>query len=126
LHRKSKQILCSTTFFSFFRKSRHLRSNVEKYSAAEQATDDKWGMRMACCMPKGTNTHSICNTHCFSTTTMVARTHLNVTLYVPTVPVLFYFLMMDCSSYSDQGSYQKQSNVYQMKHSSSQNFASFF
>ena len=24
----------------FFRKSRHLRSNVEKYSAAEQARDD--------------------------------------------------------------------------------------
>jgi len=33
---------------------------------------------------------------------------------------------MDCSSYSDQGSYQKQSNAYQMKHSSGQNFASFF
>jgi len=57
---------------------------------------------------------------------MVARRRLNVTLYVPTLPVLFYFLMMDCSSYSDQGSYQKQSNAYQMKYSSSQNFASFF
>jgi len=29
-------------------------------------------------------TLTICNTHCFSTTTMVARTHDNVTLYVRT------------------------------------------
>ena len=37
-----------------------------------------------------TNTHTlgIRNTYCSSTTTMVARTHLNVTLYVHTSPVL--------------------------------------
>jgi hypothetical protein len=86
--------------------------------------------RMACWMPKGTNTHThtlrICNTYYFSTATMVAQMRLNVTLYVSTLPVLFYFLMMDCSSYSNQGSYQKQSSAYQMKHSYSQNFARFF
>jgi hypothetical protein len=43
-------------------------------------------MRIACWITKDTNTnthtHRICNTHSFSTTTMAARTHLNVTLYV--------------------------------------------
>ena len=33
-----------------------------------------WCMRFACCIPKATNT--------YSTATMVARKHLNVTLYV--------------------------------------------
>ena len=44
-----------------------------------------WRMRIACWMPKAakhTHTHRLCNTHCFSTTTMVARTHLSVMLYV--------------------------------------------
>ena len=39
LYKKLKGILCSITFFS--RKSRHLRNNVDKYSATEQATNDK-------------------------------------------------------------------------------------
>jgi hypothetical protein len=37
-----------------------------------------WRMRIACWIPKDTNTHS----YCFSTSTMVARTRLSVTLYV--------------------------------------------
>jgi len=36
-----------------------------------------WRMRIACWIPKAT-THS----QCFSSATMVARRHLNVTLYV--------------------------------------------
>jgi len=39
-------------------------------------------MRIACCIPKATNTHRICNTYCFSTATMVARTCLIVKLYL--------------------------------------------
>jgi len=44
-----------------------------------------WRMRIACWIPKATNTHT--HTRCvilipFPTTTMVARTRLNVTLYV--------------------------------------------
>jgi len=41
-------------------------------------------MRIACWVPKATHTHTptTCNTHCFPTTTTVARTHLNVTIYV--------------------------------------------
>jgi hypothetical protein len=43
-----------------------------------------WRMRIACLVPKATNTHTLtlCNTYCFSTTTTVARTRPNVTLYV--------------------------------------------
>jgi len=39
-----------------------------------------WRMRIACWIPKATNTNTY--THCSSTATMVARTHLIVTLYV--------------------------------------------
>jgi hypothetical protein len=41
-----------------------------------------WGMRIACWIPKATNTFTICNTYCSSTAAMVARIRLNVTLYV--------------------------------------------
>ena len=37
-----------------------------------------WRMRIACWIPKTTNTLRICNTYFFSTATMVARTHLSV------------------------------------------------
>jgi hypothetical protein len=40
-----------------------------------------WRLHIACCIPKVTNTHS-CNTYCFPTATMFARTGLNVTSYV--------------------------------------------
>jgi hypothetical protein len=41
-----------------------------------------WLMRIACWTPKATNTHRICNTHCFSTAKMFERTRLNCTSYV--------------------------------------------
>jgi hypothetical protein len=41
-----------------------------------------WRMRIACWISKVINTLRLCNTHCFSTSTMVALTPLNVTLYV--------------------------------------------
>ena len=41
-----------------------------------------WRMRIACWIPKATNTLRICYTYCFSTATMIARTRLNVTLYL--------------------------------------------
>jgi len=39
-------------------------------------------MRSACGISKARHTLRICNTYCFSTAIMVARTHLSVTLYV--------------------------------------------
>ena len=47
-----------------------------------------WRLRTACWTPKATNTHThthshrLCNTYCFSTATMAARTRLKFTLYV--------------------------------------------
>jgi len=41
-----------------------------------------WRKRIACWITKATQTLTICNTYCFPTATMVARTRLNVTLYV--------------------------------------------
>jgi hypothetical protein len=67
----------------FFRKSCRLSNNVEKYYRAGQATVGN--MAHARCMldTKGYK-HAliICNTYCFSTAIMVARTLLNVMLYV--------------------------------------------
>jgi hypothetical protein len=75
------QTLFSTTFF---RKSCRLWDNVKEYCTAEHATDgnmvhthcmvDTWGYN---------HTYRIRNTYWFSTTIMVARTRLHVTLYVP-------------------------------------------
>ena len=39
-----------------------------------------WHMRIACWVTKATETLKICNTYCFSTTTMVKRTRFIVTL----------------------------------------------
>jgi hypothetical protein len=41
-----------------------------------------WRMSLACWLPKAANTHSICNTYCFFTATIVTRTRLNITLYI--------------------------------------------
>jgi len=41
-----------------------------------------WRMRIACWIPKATDTLRICNTYCVSATAKVARTRLHVTLYV--------------------------------------------
>jgi hypothetical protein len=45
-------------FSNFFRKYCPLGDNVEKYCTGGQATDDIRRMRIACWLPKPTNTHS--------------------------------------------------------------------
>ena len=55
---------------------------MEKFCIAGQATDDN--MAHADCMPDNegythTHTHRICNTYCFSTATVIARTRLYIT-----------------------------------------------
>ena len=74
-------ILCSVTFC---RKSYLLWNNVEKKNIVERGRPriTIWRMCIACWIPKATNTHSLCNTHCFSTATVVAWKHLHFTLYV--------------------------------------------
>ena len=71
-------ILCSVTFF-FLRKSCRVWGNLKKWRRARQTTDDN--MAYAHCM-LDTHTLTTCNTSCFSTATMVARTRLSVTLRV--------------------------------------------
>jgi len=48
-----------------------------------------WRMHISCWIPKATNTHELCNTRCFSTSTMVLLTRLNVTFYVHCLSCLF-------------------------------------
>jgi len=64
--------------------------NVEQFCTAGQPQMTIRRMRIACWILKATNTLTICNTHCFSTATMVARTRLNVTLYVHCLSGYYY------------------------------------
>ena len=56
-----------------------------------------WHMRIACWIPKATNTHTLrmCNTYIFSTATTVARTRLIVTLYVHCLFVTPFFVTVN-------------------------------
>ena len=67
----------------FFRKLRHLWGKAEKYCRAKQASNDSMA-HAHCVLDTCGCQHilKICITHCFSTTTMIARTRLSVTLYV--------------------------------------------
>jgi len=56
---------------------------MEKYFRAEQATDDNVAHSHCVLDTEGYKyTLRLCNTYCFSTTTIVALTHLSVKLYV--------------------------------------------
>jgi hypothetical protein len=72
---KSTHFVLSNFFFS--RKSCRLWDNVEKYCRAGHARLQIHTLRL-------------CNTHCLTTATMVARTRLNVTLYVHCLPCYVY------------------------------------
>jgi len=46
-------------FNNYLSKNRAVYNNVEKYGRAGRATDEiTWRMRIACCIPKSTDTHS--------------------------------------------------------------------
>jgi hypothetical protein len=79
--KKNQNISYSVGFCS--RKSCSLRDNVEKYSTANQATDDNMAHAYYMLDTEGyKHILRICNTSCFSTATMVAQTRLIATLYV--------------------------------------------
>jgi hypothetical protein len=70
------QILCAVIFF----KSCRLWENVEKYRRARKAKDDNMAHTHCILYNQGyKHTLRLCNTYCFSTATMVARTRLIVT-----------------------------------------------
>jgi hypothetical protein len=85
LYIKSEQ---NFTFDKFFRKSRRLLDNLEKYGTAREATDDNIvrRMRFSYCITKATraraHAHRMCNTYGFSIATVIPRPRVNVTLYV--------------------------------------------
>jgi 1,4-dihydroxy-2-naphthoate octaprenyltransferase len=67
---------------------------VEKYHRAGQATDDNMAHAHCMLVTLGyKHTLTIFNTHYFSTTTMVVRTHLCVTLYVHYLTYLLTYSM---------------------------------
>jgi hypothetical protein len=70
-------------FSNFFFKLWILWDNVEKYCRAGNTTDKNYG---ACAVHAGyvslQTQIKLCNTYCFSTATVFARTRLSVTLYV--------------------------------------------
>jgi len=72
----------------FFRQSYHLWIMwTAVVGSARQATDGDiiWRMRFACWM---TDTLATCNAYCFSTTTMVKRKRLNITLHIHCLSLL--------------------------------------
>jgi len=69
-------------FFFFLKKIVPLSDNVEKYYRAGQATDDNMAHAHCLLDTKGyKRALRICDTYCFSTATVVARTLQTVTLY---------------------------------------------
>ena len=88
-------ILC---LFFFFDNRTVYEIRKLRYSRAREGTDDsitRW-MLFACWITKATNTHSeyACNNYCSSTATTVARTRLNVTLYVQCLSCLILHIMV--------------------------------
>jgi len=61
----------------------------KKYGKTGQATDDdiKWRTRLACWLPKATDTHSeYVSTYRFATAKIVTLTLVDITLYCITCP----------------------------------------
>jgi len=100
------QILCSITSLPLPPENRAVYEIMGK-NTVERGRPQMtiWRMRIACRIPKVTNTHSeYVILIDFSTTTMVTRTPLNVTLYVYWLYCIYmkpcynaYFLLMDFS-----------------------------
>jgi len=67
-------------FSNFLKKILPFYEIMWKKCTAGQTTDYNMRIRIAWWIPR--YTLRICNTYCFSTVTMVARTHTNVTLYL--------------------------------------------
>jgi hypothetical protein len=87
---------------TFFRKPCRLWDNVETFVERGRTHMTVWRMRIACWIPKVTNTHAVrkCNTYCFSTAKMIARTRLSVT-FVRTLSLLFCVFLRSLCCGSD-------------------------
>ena len=81
----------------FPRKSFRLWDNVENIVKPGRPHMTIWRMRIACWVPKVTDTLGIYNTYCFSTTTVVTRTCINVTLNVHCLSCCYPFQCLNGS-----------------------------
>jgi len=69
-------------FSNFFSENRAVYEIMWKNMVEPDRPQIIWRMRFACLVTKAANKHSEYITHCFSTATLVTRTHHSVTLYV--------------------------------------------
>jgi len=99
LWRKSKHSLCP--IIVFFSKIVPFMRYVEKLSRVGQSTYDNMARACYILYTQGCkDTLRICNTYCFSTAIMVARTRLNVTLWPSYILVIILNTLFYCK-YSD-------------------------
>jgi hypothetical protein len=97
---KRYRLLCSIFFFL----ENHVVYEIMWKNVVERGKPQMrlWRMRIACWIPKATNTHSGCIILiAFPTATMVARTHLNVTLYVHCLSCLKIAELTDAYNWND-------------------------
>ena len=79
LQRKSKHTFCAQKLFFNCAFYEIMWKNIVERGRPQM---EIWRMRIACWVPEAkTHTNKLCNTHCFPTATVVARTRLSVTLY---------------------------------------------
>jgi hypothetical protein len=62
------RILCSVTFFERCDVYEIMWKNIVEPDRPQMTV---WCLRIACWIPKAANTHRLCNTHSFSTATLV-------------------------------------------------------
>ena len=72
-------------------------------------------MRIAYWIPEATNTHRLCNTHCFSTTTMVGRTRLNVMRNLHVLLIIFRKILLGMRNVSDRSCRENQNIHFMFK-----------
>ena len=79
-------ILCPIPFFFEF-----LAVNEVMWKNIVQVDRTTWRMRIACWVPKTTNTLRICNTYCYSTASIVARKRLTCYVMLPVLLIPRFF-----------------------------------
>jgi len=72
-------------------------------------------MRIAYWIPEATNTHRLCNTYCFSTTTMVGRTRLNVIRSLHLLLIIFRKILLGMRNVSDRRCRENQNIHFMFK-----------
>jgi len=93
LPRILRHILCSGCFFEIHVMCEIMLKNLVQPDRPQMTI---WHMRIACWIPKATNTLTICTTHFFSIRTMVVRTPLNITLLVHCLSFYLFLSSICC------------------------------